>query len=364
MLSIRYTAWHDGAATAEEQLERLLKLFRVVLLKADMDVTEALELIELLDERYGVLGSMSMEDYIALLRAEGLLEERDGQLRPTAKTERLLRTDALDEIFRTLKKGELGNHDIPHNGEGSEPLPETRRFMFGDPINLIDPTETLQNALIRDYTLDQFSLHEDDISVHETEHATSCAAVLAIDISHSMVLYGEDRITPAKCVALALVELITTKYPTDQLDVIIFGDEAQRIERGLIPYISVGPFHTNTRDALRLARQLLRRMRGANKQILLITDGKPSAIFDDAGRLYKNPFGLDPRIVNKTLDEAVACRRDGITISTFMIARDQYLRGFVEELTRANRGRAFYSELDQLGKMLIVDYVRNRRMYR
>ncbi len=364
MFTIRYLRWHERAETAEQALERLLHLFRIVLLKVDMDVEDALRLVELLDERYGVLGDMTMDDYIELLIAEGLLEERDGRLRPTPKTERLIRTDALGEIFRSLKKGELGNHEVSHSGEGSEPLPETRPYVFGDSTTLIDLGETFHNVLLRDSTLERFPLREEDISVHETEHATSCATVLAIDISHSMVLYGEDRITPAKQVALALIELIATKYPKDQLEVIVFGDEARRIERRLVPYISVGPFHTNTRDALRLSRQLLRRVRSANKQIFLVTDGKPSAIFDDSGRLYKNPFGLDPRIVNKTLDEAVACRRDGITISTFMIASDPYLRSFVEELTKANRGRAFYSDLDHLGKLLVVDYIRNRRSLR
>lgn len=364
MYRLRYTAWHEDAETAEQALQRMFQLFRLVLLKADMDVADALRLMELLDERYGVLGEMTMDDYVRLLIAEGFIEEQDGELRPTPKTERMMRTDALGEIFCALGKGDVGDHDVPHAGEGHEPLPETRSYIFGDPASLIALTETFQNVLLRDSSLENFPLHEDDIRVHETEHSTACATVLAIDISHSMVLYGEDRITPAKRVALALVELITTKYPKDRLDVVVFGDEARRIERELIPYITVGPFHTNTRDALRLGRQLLRRARSTNKQIFLITDGKPSAIFDDNRRLYKNPFGLDPRIVNKTLDEAVACRRDGITISTFMIARDAYLRSFVEELTRANRGRAFYSDLDQLGKMLVVDYIRNRRMYR
>jgi uncharacterized protein with von Willebrand factor type A (vWA) domain len=364
MLAVRYLRWNDQAETAEQALERLLRLFRFVLLKVDMDAEDALRLIQLLDERYGVLGDMTMEEYIQLLIAEGLLQERDGQLRPTRKTERLIRTDALSEIFRSLKRGEAGNHDVPHSGEGHEPLPETRSYMFGDPTTLIDLRETFHNVLLRDSTLEEFPLREDDISVHETEHMTSCATVLAIDISHSMVLYGEDRITPAKQVALALIELINTKYPNDQLEVIVFGDEAHRIERRLVPYISVGPFHTNTRDALRLGRQLLRRSRSANKQLFLVTDGKPSAIFDEQGRLYKNPFGLDPRIVNKTLDEALACRRDGITVSTFMIAHDPVLRGFVEELTKVCRGRAFYSDLDQLGKLLVVDYIRNRRSYR
>jgi uncharacterized protein with von Willebrand factor type A (vWA) domain len=205
------------------------------------------------------------------------------------------------------------------------------------------------------------NLQEEDIEIYETEHLTSCATVLMIDISHSMILYGEDRITPAKKVALALSELIKTKFPKDQLYVVTFGDEAKLITVSELPFLEVGPFHTNTRAGLRLARQLLKRSGNVNKQVFMVTDGKPSAMFEDNGVLYKNSFGLDPKIVNKTLDEALACRREKITISTFMVARDPYLIDFVEELTKSNKGRAYYSGLNDLGQFVFVDYVRNRK---
>ena len=202
---------------------------------------------------------------------------------------------------------------------------------------------------------------EEDLEVYEIEHFTGCATVLLLDISHSMVLYGEDRITPAKQVSLALAELIQTKFPKDNLALVTFGNDAQLVSISELPFLTVGPFHTNTRAGLLLARNLLRRSGNVNKQIFMVTDGKPSAIFDDAGRLYKNPYGLDPRIVNKTLDEAVQCRREMITISTFMIAQDPSLVEFVEELTKVNRGRAYYTSLDNLGEFIFVDYIRNRR---
>jgi len=175
-------------------------------------------------------------------------------------------------------------------------------------------------------------------------------------------LYGEDRITPAKNVAMALAQLILTRYPKDSLHVIVFGDDAQEVKVSDIPFISVGPFHTNTKAGLELARQLLKRKQNVNRQIFMVTDGKPSAIFE-YGRIYKNPFGLDRKIVNKTLDEAVKCRREKIAITTFMIAQDPWLVDFVNKLTEANRGRAYFSELNDLGQYMFVDYIRNRRRH-
>jgi uncharacterized protein with von Willebrand factor type A (vWA) domain len=203
-------------------------------------------------------------------------------------------------------------------------------------------------------------LAEEDLEVHETEHLTACATIVAIDVSHSMILYGEDRITPAKQVALALTELITTKYPKDHLGVILFGDRAEPVELSDIPYIEAGPFHTNTRDALQLARSLLARKKQPNKQVFLITDGKPSAI-SEGGRIYKNPFGLDMKIVNRTLEEADQCRRQRIVITTFMIATDPLLTDFVEKLTQVNRGRAYFASPYNLGEFILADYIKNRR---
>ena len=359
---VQFSKWREDSETAEQHLKRLLGMFNYILLQVNADAEEALEFIRELQERYGILRDMTMDDYINLLKSQGLIrEEEDGKLSVTGKAISNLRKDALNEIFRNLKKTDMGAHETPHNGSGIERLPETRDYVFGDQASNIDITQTMTNAYLRNKELDRFTLREDDIKVYETEHLTSCATVLMLDISHSMILYGEDRITPAKKVAMALAELITTKYPKDILEVLVFGDEARRVGVRDIPFIEVGPFHTNTKDGLRLARQLLKRTRGVNKQIFMVTDGKPSAMFDDAGRLYKNPYGLDPRIVNKTLDEAVACRREGITISTFMIARDSMLVDFIEAMTRANKGRAFYAGLDSLGSTMFVDYINNRR---
>lgn len=360
-MNITYSQWTEESLTPEELLQRLFDLFSSILLRTNADAEYALDILRQIDEQYGVLGDMTLDEFIEMLRERGFLDDIQGRLAASKKSLHKLRTDALREIFSSIKKSGVGNHETPQSGNGVERLPETRGYSFGDLAANIDVTQTITNALLRDSDLSSFSLQEDDIKVYETEHLSSCATVLMIDISHSMILYGEDRITPAKQVALALVQFITSKFPKDDLEVLVFGDEAKRVRAEDIPFISVGPFHTNTLDGLRLSRQLLRRMRGVNKQIFMVTDGKPSAMFDEAGRLYKNSFGLDTRIVNKTLDEAVACRRDGITISTFMLARDSYLVNFVENLTQANHGRAFFTGLNKLGETLLVDYINNRR---
>jgi uncharacterized protein with von Willebrand factor type A (vWA) domain len=263
-------------------------------------------------------------------------------------------------VFSSLKKAPEGSHETPYSGKGIDRLSETKKWSFGDQPTNIDLTSTVTNAMKRD-GIDDFTLKEEDLEVYETEHTTSCATVMMLDISHSMILYGEDRITPAKEVALALSELIRSKFPKDYLSLVVFGDEAKIVSLNELPFLNVGPYHTNTRAGLQLARSLLRRCGNVNKQIFMITDGKPSAMFDDAGRLYKNSFGLDPRIVNKTLDEAVQCRREKIVVSTFMVARDPYLINFVDEFTKTNQGRAYYSDLNKLGEFIFVDYLRNRR---
>jgi len=204
-------------------------------------------------------------------------------------------------------------------------------------------------------------VQEEDLCVFETEATSSCATVIAIDISHSMTLYGEDRITPAKQVSLALVELIRTRYPKDDISVVLFGDHAVEVPVPKIPYVSNGPYHTNTREALQLAGRILARKRQPNKQVFLVTDGKPSALTMEDGRLYKNPFGLDDAVVNKTTEEGANLRRRGVVVTTFMLTDDPYLVGFVEQFTRTNRGRAYYASADRLGSFVLVDYIRNRR---
>ena len=203
-------------------------------------------------------------------------------------------------------------------------------------------------------------LKKEDFEVYENEHLSSCATMLLIDISHSMILYGEDRITPAKQVALALTELILTRYPKDTLRVGVFGDEAKEIAIKDIPYLQVGPYHTNTRAGLEMAQSILESTRQSNRQIFMVTDGKPTAITEN-GEVYKNPYGFDPKILAQTLEAASACRRAGITITTFMLAQDSELVDFVDEMTRLNKGRAYYAQADKLGEFLFADYIRNKR---
>ena len=337
----------------------LMRVFNQLVLAAGGDVEEAMEWMRHLQKQGYIDDGVDLEAFFAA-HAEQLLVERDGEgaLRLTAGGERRIRRSAFEEVFSSLKKGAAGYHPIRGAGEGVEQLPETRPYGFGDELRHIDSVRSFHNTLKR--THGELELAEEDLEVFETEHLTACATVVAIDISHSMVLYGEDRITPAKTVALALTELITTKYPKDHLGVILFGDRAERIELGQIPAVQAGPFHTNTREALQLARGLLARQKQPNKQIFLITDGKPSAI-TEGGRIYKNPFGLDMKIVNRTLEEADLCRRQRVVITTFMLATDPLLTDFVEKLTQVNRGRAYFASPYNLGEFILADYIRNRR---
>ena len=358
----RYSKWTPESQTDEQRLQQLVSLFSYMMIQTSGDVQEALDWLRQLAGEYDLFDeNMSIDEFIDKLREIGIIADIENIPMLTDKGIRQIRQDALREIFTSLKKSAPGQHDTPHTGRGVDKTSETRKWNFGDIPTNINLTSTVTNAMKR-AGIDDFMLSEDDLEVYESEHQTGCATVLMVDISHSMVLYGEDRITPAKQVALALSELIRSKFPKDFLAVLTFGDKAELISMNELPFLNVGPYHTNTRAGLQLARNLLRRQRGnLNKQIFMITDGKPSAIFDDSGRLYKNSFGLDPRIVNKTLDEAVQCRREHIVISTFMIARDPYLVDFVEEFTRANQGRAFYSSLNGLGELVLVDYLRNRK---
>ena len=360
-MRLLYSRWRPDAATDEQRLEKMISLFSALVTQTSGDVNEALEWLRQLGEEYGLFDEdLTLEELIAKLKEMGVIEEVRSGLELTTRGIQRIRQDALREIFSSLLKAPTGGHETPHTGSGVDRLSETRKFTFGDQPTNIDLSSTLSNAFRRD-GIEQFTLREEDLEVYETEHQTSCATVLMIDISHSMILYGEDRITPAKQVALALSELIMTRFPKDYLALVVFGDDAKLVSINELPFLTVGPFHTNTRAGLQMARTLLRRHGSANKQIFMVTDGKPSAISEPNGRIYKNAFGLDPRIVNKTLDEAVACRRERIPITTFMVARDPYLINFVEDLTRANQGRAYYSSLNKLGDFVFVDYIRNRR---
>jgi uncharacterized protein with von Willebrand factor type A (vWA) domain len=358
----RYTKW-DERISRQMTMKSLSKLFTHLLTQSNGDVEKALEWMEYLGEKYGFFNeNLSIDDFKKFLEEQELVRPNDKTQRfeLTSRGEQKIRSDAFEEIFSSLKRDNVaGGHRVSHSGTGGEVLPETRKFEFGDMVTDIDYTRSIQNA-VRNHGLEQFQFEQDDLEVQQREQSKSCATMLLVDISHSMILYGEDRITPAKKVAMALAEFIQTRYPKDSLDVAVFGDDAQLVPQRDLPYIAVGPFHTNTKAGLELAQKVLSSRRHVNKQVFMITDGKPSAIFE-GGFIYKNPFGLDPKIVNQTINEAVQCRRKGIVITTFMITTDPTLKDFVDKLTRANKGRAYYASLDNLGSFIFTDYLRNRK---
>ena len=358
-----YHEWSAPTADRDQALRSLEQIFQHLLLATGGDVEEALRWLEQLGQRHSLFREdLTPEDFRRHLLEQGEVEENPrGALKLTTKGEIRIRRDSLDLVFRGLARGGPGEHRTGTPGPGTqERLSETRAFQFGDDPGNLDWPRSVQNAIRRSGNPD-FSLAEEDLEVFETDSSSSCATVIALDISHSMTLYGEDRITPAKRVALALVELIRTRYPRDELAVITFGDRAQEVEIPRIPYLQNGPYHTNTREALQLSAQILARKKQPNRQVFLITDGKPSALTEQDGRIYKNPMGLDTRIVNKTLEMGAVLRRKGVLVTTFMLTDDPYLVGFVEDFTRLNKGRAYYSRPDQLGSFLFVDYLRNRR---
>jgi Ca-activated chloride channel family protein len=358
-MRFRYGKWKGGPDP--EFLKALLDLYHQLLLQTNGDVDRALEELADIGEQYGFFDDkFTIEDFKKLLeKSEVIKEVSPGRHVMTSKGERAIRRDALQEIFGGLRKSAAGDHRVPQAGTGVDRLPETRPFEFGDATTDLDAIATISNA-IRRAGADEIDITEEDLEVHETEHLTACATVLLLDVSHSMILYGEDRITPAKRVALALTELITLRYPKDELFVVLFGDDAKEVPLSRLPYVGVGPYHTNTKAGLRLAQQILARRKVANRQIVMITDGKPSCIWEGR-RLYKNPFGLDPKIVNKTLEEATSCRRKDITITTFMVTDDHHLQQFVEKFTQLNRGRAYFADLENLGSYVLKDFVKNRR---
>ena len=242
---------------------------------------------------------------------------------------------------------------------GDERDGENRNFQYGDDLSTVNMTESLKNAQIN-HGISDLRMTEDDLIVEETKHKAQMSTVLMIDISHSMILYGEDRITPAKKVAMALVELIKRKYPKDSIDIIVFGNEAWPIQIKDLPYLQVGPYHTNTVAGLELAMDILRRKRNTNKQIFMITDGKPSCLKLPTGEYYMNSVGLDEKIVSECLSKAAQARKLKIPITTFMIAQDPYLRQFVKAFTAQNKGKAFLTGLSDLGQMIFEDYEKNR----
>ncbi|MBW8198382.1 vWA domain-containing protein [Flagellimonas abyssi] len=367
-------------APDQTPFEKLFEIFQELITHTSGDVEEALDWLRELDKEYELTDDdYTIDDFIEDLKAKGYIREefdmddpqggegeegdetgKGGSLSVTAKLERMLRQRALDQIFGKIKRSGSGNHKTGKSGKGDEHTGEFREYRFGDSLEHISMTESLKNAQVN-RGLDNFTLSEEDLVVEDTQHKAQMSTVLMIDISHSMILYGEDRITPAKKVAMALAELITTRYPKDTLDILVFGNDAWPIPIKDLPYLRVGPYHTNTVAGLQLAMDMLRRKRNTNKQIFMITDGKPSCLRLPNGDYYKNSVGLDEYIVEKCYAMAQQARKLHIPITTFMIAEDPYLMQFVREFTKANKGKAFYTGLKGLGEMIFEDYEQNRK---
>jgi len=347
--------------------ERLFEIFKELITHTSGDFDEAIAWLRELDKEYKLTDeNYTIDDFIEDLINKSFVKPRTGSggngegFELTPKTEKLLREHALNQIFGKLKKTRAGNHKTKKTGTGQEDTGEFKAYQFGDAVEKIAITESIKNAQIRSMGQD-FTLQNEDLVVEDSFYNTQMSTVLMIDISHSMILYGEDRITPAKKVAMALAELITTHYPKDTLDILVFGNDAWPITLKEVPYLEVGPFHTNTVAGLELALDILRRKKNSNKQIFMITDGKPSCLKLPDGSYYKNSVGLDETIVEKCYNMAQQAKKLHIPITTFMIAQDPYLKQFVREFTQANKGKAFFTGLKGLGEMLFEDYETNRK---
>jgi Ca-activated chloride channel family protein len=290
---------------------------------------------------------------------QGRDRETEARFEITDKTIDFLGFKTLKDLMGSLGKSSFGRHDTRDLATGVESGGVSRPYEFGDTLNL-DISGTLFNAVRREGSKVPIELDYPDLMVHQTEYQSSCATVLMLDCSHSMILYGEDRFTPAKKVALALSHLIRTQYPGDSLHLVLFHDSAEEMPLGELARVQVGPYYTNTREGLRLARRILSRQKKDMKQIVMITDGKPSALTLEDGRIYKNAFGLDPLVVTQTLEEVGRCRRSGILINTFMLASDYSLVHFVQKVTELCRGKAYFTTPYTLGQYLLMDYMQKK----
>jgi Ca-activated chloride channel family protein len=352
----------DPESNKKSPFQKLLDVFMQLLTYTNGDVSEALNWLTQLDKEYKLTDKdYGLGDFIEDLKDKGYIDEnrQNGEIKITPKTEQGIRKRSLEEIFGKLKKTKQGDHQSFKPGLGDDINPETRPFQFGDMLEQIDFVNSIRNAQIN-HGIESFNMREDDLEIRETDFKTQTSTVLMIDISHSMILYGEDRITPAKKVAMALSELIKTKYPKDTLDIVVFGNDAWPIEIKDIPYLQVGPYHTNTVAGLELAMDLLRRRKNPNKQIFMITDGKPTCL-KQGKKYYKNSFGLDRKITSRCLNLAAQCKKLKIPITTFMIASDPYLQRFVNEFTETNNGKAFFASLDRLGAFIFKDFESGKR---
>jgi Ca-activated chloride channel family protein len=318
------------------------------------------ELIEKLIER------MQQEDYISIDQPDrarpSSVGGQTGEAQQQAKFEitdkslDFLGFKSLRNLLGSLGKSSFGRHDTRDLATGIEASGSSRTYEFGDTLNL-DITATLSSAIQREGLTIPLNIEYSDLQVHQCEYQSSCATVLMLDCSHSMILYGEDRFTPAKKVAMALSHLIRTQYPGDSLSLVLFHDSAEEVPLSQLARVKVGPYYTNTREGLRLAQRILQGQRKDMKQIVMITDGKPSALTLEDGRVYKNAFGLDPLVVSQTLEEVSKCKRAGVLINTFMLASDYGLVQFVQKVTEMCRGKAYFTTPYTLGQYLLMDYM-------
>lgn len=347
----------------ESPFEALLDLFKQLLTHTSGDVAEALSWMTALDQEHHFTdGNYGMGDFIRDLEEKGFInnDEQTDEMRPTPKLEKSIREGAMERIFGKLKKSDRrGDHLSKQVGSGDEDSGIRNPYQFGDALENIDLLESVKHTLNRTGG-SSLGMEEEDLVVKETFQKVQTSTVLMIDISHSMILYGEDRITPAKNVAMAMAEYIRKKYPKDSLDVLVFGDDAWPVEIRDIPYLQVGPYHTNTVAGLELALDILKKKRNANRQIMMITDGKPTCLKEGNG-YYKNSFGLDSKILNRCYQLADYCRKIKVPITTFMVTHDPWLVEFVEQFTRINQGKAFYTGLDGLGEFVLNDFEMNKK---
>lgn len=335
----------------------------------DDEISEAVmrDLVDRLIERLIAEGYLSVEDIERLARQEAQGEGSVGEksdvpvrFQVTQKGLDLLGHKALRDLLGAIGQASMGRHDTNRLATGVEASLGSKPYEFGDTLNL-DVNATLLSAISREGLGVPLNLEYEDLMVHQSDYQSSCATVLMLDCSHSMILYGEDRFTPAKRVALALSHLIRTQYPGDSIRLVLFHDSAEEVPLGKLAGVQVGPYHTNTREGLRLARRILASQRCDMKQIIMITDGKPSALTLKDGSIYKNPFGLDPEIIEQTMREVGQCAKSGIQVNTFMLAADYSLVDFVKRMTALCRGKAYFATTLNLGQYIMMDFLRRRR---
>jgi Ca-activated chloride channel homolog len=359
---------------AEQTLEELRRAIEQALLEGDLidqEMRERLQQMQMegkLDELIDkLIQRMQQEDFISVDQPHDSSKQSSvgGQIGQNQSEARFEITDksldflgfrALRDLLGSLGKSSFGRHDTRDLATGIETSGAAKQYEFGDTLNL-DITATLSSAIQREGLKLPLNMEYSDLQVHQCEYQSSCATVLMLDCSHSMILYGEDRFTPAKKVAMALSHLIRTQYPGDSLSLILFHDSAEEVPLSQLARVKVGPYYTNTREGLRLAQRILQRQRKDMKQIIMITDGKPSALTLEDGRIYKNAFGLDPLVVSQTLEEVSKCKRAGVLINTFMLASDYGLVQFVQKVTEMCRGKAYFTTPYTLGQYLLMDYM-------